>query len=53
MSSKDWAAFRKRLTKQWALKYHKIGRWAARGVRGGGGSCSGRLWLLPVAATDF
>jgi hypothetical protein len=28
MSSKDWAAFRRRLTKQWALKYHKIGRWA-------------------------
>jgi hypothetical protein len=26
MSSKDWAEFRRRLTKQWALKYHKIGR---------------------------
>ncbi|WIA37314.1 hypothetical protein OEZ86_014249 [Tetradesmus obliquus] len=26
LSSRDWAAFRKRLTRQWALKYHKIGR---------------------------
>lgn len=26
LSSKDWAAFRQRLTKQWALRYHKIGR---------------------------
>jgi hypothetical protein len=26
LSSKDWAAFRKRLTRQWALKYHRIGR---------------------------
>jgi hypothetical protein len=25
-SSRNWAAFRKRLTRQWALKYHKIGR---------------------------
>lgn len=26
LSSRDWAAFRKRMTRQWALKYHKIGR---------------------------
>lgn len=26
LSSKDWAAFRQRLTRQWALRYHKIGR---------------------------
>lgn len=26
LSSKDWAAFRSRLTKLWALRYHKIGR---------------------------
>jgi hypothetical protein len=25
-SSRDWAAFCKRLTQQWALKYPKIGR---------------------------
>lgn len=29
LSSRDWAAFRKRLTRQWALKYHKIGRYVA------------------------
>mmetsp|Transcript_16349 Transcript_16349/g.38821 ORF Transcript_16349/g.38821 Transcript_16349/m.38821 type:complete len:753 (-) Transcript_16349:799-3057(-) len=26
LSSKDWAAFRKRLMRLWALRYHKIGR---------------------------
>jgi hypothetical protein len=36
LSSKDWAAFRQRLTRQWALRYHKIGRWAGGWCEDGG-----------------
>ena len=37
MSSADWAAFRRRLTKQWALRYHTIGR-------------KGKLQVVPTKA---
>eukprot|EP00873_Tetraselmis_striata_P023795 jgi/Tetstr1/444059/TSEL_031997.t1 len=33
LSSKDWSAFRKRLMRLWALRYHKIGRKGQAGDR--------------------